>query len=451
MCKTLIFLLLLTLCSVTVAQTESALATSSLRSFTSADLSPDVGLAWSSRDKSYAAAREQLLSQMVSQTLFDLQAKAANTTPAKLIEQQKSGVADPSETEIKNVYDANLQALGNKPLDQVRNEIVRYLRQDPESRLIKQYADELALKYKVAYQHDVNAANLKPTDVLFTVDSRVVIDQEFEAKFKLALYDVKADLADAVHDDLEDSIFNALITAEAAALKIDEQAFIKRETIDKLKAATDNQRRDLTEQLRSRLFTKYKVKILVEPPPPIAQKISADDDPARGPANAPVTVIMFGDFQCPVCGRMYPILQQVIAEFPGRVRFVERDFPLEEIHEHAFRSALAAAAANAQGKFFEYTDLLYKNQDSLDDISLKQYALQAGLNVQKFEIDLNSEKTAAEVRKDMADGEAYGVNGTPTIFVNGVMVRRLSAEAFRDAIQNALRRPTTSPVSVRRS
>jgi protein-disulfide isomerase len=452
MSKTLIFIILLAAFAYPApAQTGDLLATSSLRAFTSADLSPDVSSAWASRDKRYAAARDQLFSQFVTETLLEAEAKSSNTTTAKLIDLQKSKVADPTENQIKAVYDANAAALGNKPLEQVRSEIVRFLRQDPESRLIKQYADELALKYKVGYQTDVNAANLKPTDVLFTIGGKPVTDQQFESRFKLSLYDAKADLADVVHDDIEDSVLNALISAESATLKIDEQMYIDQEINNKIKNPTDDQKRELVDQLRARLFAKYKVKILVEPPP-IVQKISADDDPARGPANAPVMVIMFGDFQCPVCGKVYPILQQVIAEFPGRVRFVERDFPLEEIHQHAFRAALAAQAANLQGKFFEYSELLYKNQDALDDGSLKKYAAAVGLNVQKFEIDLNSEKTAAEVRKDMSDGDAYGVTGTPTIFVNGVSVRRLDAEAFRDAIRKALRSPANAPTrSVRRS
>jgi protein-disulfide isomerase len=147
---------------------------------------------------------------------------------------------------------------------------------------------------------------------------------------------------------------------------------------------------------------------------------------------------MFGDFQCSACSQTHPVLQKVMAEFPGKVRFVSRDFPLESIHENAFRAALAASAANAQGKFFEYGEVLYKNQAALDDASLKKYAAQVGLNVRQFELDFASEKTAAEVRKDIAEGVTYGVNGTPTIFVNGVMVRKLNAEDFREAIRNAL-------------
>ena len=142
------------------------------------------------------------------------------------------------------------------------------------------------------------------------------------------------------------------------------------------------------------------------------------------------------------------MLKKVLDEFPGKIRFVVRDFPLVAIHEHAFDAAKAASAANAQGKFFDYIDILYTHQDALDLESLKKYAAQLGLNARQFELDFNAEKTTAEIKKDMADGQSYGVGGTPTIYVNGVKVRQLTAGAFRDAITTALARGQR-PVAVR--
>jgi protein-disulfide isomerase len=211
-----------------------------------------------------------------------------------------------------------------------------------------------------------------------------------------------------------------------------------------MRAFSDDERADLENNLKRRLFTKYNVKIAISFPPPIVQAISVDDDPWQGPVSAPVTIVMFGDFQCSACARTAPMLKKAISEFPGKVRFVARDFPLENIHKNAFAAALAAGAANAQGKFFEYSDLLYRNQDALDVASLRKYAEQIGLNVKQFEIDFSAAKTAAEVRKDMADGRSYGVGGTPTIFVNGIKVRRLSTEDFREAIENALAAPAAN-------
>jgi len=149
--------------------------------------------------------------------------------------------------------------------------------------------------------------------------------------------------------------------------------------------------------------------------------------------------VMFADFQCSACSATEPVLKKVLAEYPGKIRYVMRDFPLETIHANAFNAALAAYAAEQQGKFFEYGDILFTHQDALEVESLKKYAAKVGLNVQQFTVDFNSEKAKAEVRHDIADGTSYGISGTPTIFVNGVKVRRLSADDFREAIDNALK------------
>jgi protein-disulfide isomerase len=152
---------------------------------------------------------------------------------------------------------------------------------------------------------------------------------------------------------------------------------------------------------------------------------------------------MFSDFECSACSATHPVLKKVLTAYPENVRLVVRDFPLESVHPNAFKAALAANAARAQGKFFEYIEILYSNQQSLDDTSLKKYAGELGLNLKQFELDLASEKAAAEIRKDMADGTRFGARGTPTIFVNGVRVHHISSESLRRAIDRALGRATS--------
>ena len=445
--RSLITLCLLVVCA--AAQQPETIATSSLKAYTAADLPTEARTAWEQRDRSFAQAREQLLSHYVTDVVVGLEAASLGTTSAKLIDRQRKKIPDPSEAQIQAIYQANQQALENKPINDVRPTIIRYLRREPEEMQLKSYAEELAAKYKISYQNDINAPGLKPTDILFTAGGKAITVQDFENKYRMAEYDAKASLIDDINDVLTGMIMTNLIDAEAAALKLDAQTYIAREVTDKLKQSTDDEKAALESALKNRLFAKYKVKFLLTPPTPIVQQISVDDDPAKGPANAPVTVVMFGDFQCSACSRTHPILQKVIAEFPGKIHFVARDFPLETIHENAYRAALAANAANAQGKFWEYGELLYHNQDTLDDASLKKYAMQLGLNVRQFEIDFTSEKAAAEVRKDVDDGISYGVTGTPSIFVNGVMVRRLTEEDIRETIQNALK--TSSPAAVRQS
>ena len=196
----------------------------------------------------------------------------------------------------------------------------------------------------------------------------------------------------------------------------------------------DQQRleKDLSTRLRKSADIKW---LITEPPQPV-QNISVDDDPARGDANAPVTIVEFTDFQCPACGAMHPVLEEVLKSYGNKVRFVVRDFPLVQ-HENAAKAAEAADAANAQGKFFEYTDILFNNQKALDVASLKKYASQIGLNRARFDAELDKGIYAAEIKHDIEDGEIYGVGSTPTIFINGVKLKTLSADDLRAAIDKA--------------
>ena len=153
-------------------------------------------------------------------------------------------------------------------------------------------------------------------------------------------------------------------------------------------------------------------------------KVSADDDPAKGLKNAPVTIIEFSDFQCPYCARFFeqtlPLLEKnYIAT--GKARIVYRDFPLG-FHENAEKAAEAAECADEQGKFWEYHDKIFENQDAIGVSNLKQYAETLGLNMEKFNGCLDSGKMASEVKEDLKDGTKYGVTGTPSFFINGINI-----------------------------
>jgi protein-disulfide isomerase len=167
------------------------------------------------------------------------------------------------------------------------------------------------------------------------------------------------------------------------------------------------------------------------------QVVSVDDDPSMGPATAPVTIVAFTDFQCPACAAMHPIVEEVVKSYGNKVRLVMRDFPLQ-IHANARKAAEAANAAHAQGKFFEYAALLFQRQNSLDPESLKKYATELGLDRARFDSTLDKGTYATEVQHDLVDGETYGVDQTPTIFVNGVVLGTLSREALRAAIDRVL-------------
>jgi len=143
---------------------------------------------------------------------------------------------------------------------------------------------------------------------------------------------------------------------------------------------------------------------------------------------------------------MHPVLDEVLKSYGNKVRFVVRDLPLQQ-HEWARKAAEAANAANAQGKFFEYTALLFQRQKALDIPSLKKYASELGLNRVKFDSELDKGVYAAEVKHDMDDAEIYGISSTPSIFINGVLLRTLSADALREAIDRAAAAAKNSPAA----
>jgi protein-disulfide isomerase len=147
--------------------------------------------------------------------------------------------------------------------------------------------------------------------------------------------------------------------------------------------------------------------------------VDADRDHTQGPADAPVTLVEYGDFQCPYCGRAYPIVKEVQARMGDRLRFVFRNFPITTSHKYAEQAAEAAEAAGAQGKFWEMHDVLFENQPRLADDDLRGYAERVGLDLDRFDADLAEHTYAERVRDDFMGGVRSGVNGTPTYYING--------------------------------
>jgi protein-disulfide isomerase len=140
--------------------------------------------------------------------------------------------------------------------------------------------------------------------------------------------------------------------------------------------------------------------------------------PSRGPKNAPLTVVLFSDFQCPFCGRVEPSLTELEKAYPGKVRVVWKNFPLS-FHSNAKPAAEAAMAANEQGKFWEMHDKIFANQQNLDAASLEKYAKEIGLDLAKFKAAVDSHKFAAQIEADTKQGSSLGVQGTPASFLNG--------------------------------
>jgi protein-disulfide isomerase len=168
--------------------------------------------------------------------------------------------------------------------------------------------------------------------------------------------------------------------------------------------------------------------------------VSVDDDPAWGPVDASVVIVEFSDFQCPYCERFhretYPRLR---AAYEGKIRFVFRDLPLTQIHPDAMLAALAAECANEQDAFWDYHDVLFANQDDLSRDALGRYAGELELDMTRFNTCLDSERYQDEVSADMQDAAGYGIQGTPTFFINGrPLVGSQPFEVFAAAIDKAL-------------
>jgi len=142
-------------------------------------------------------------------------------------------------------------------------------------------------------------------------------------------------------------------------------------------------------------------------------------DHIRGNNNAPIELIEYGDFQCLYCGQAYLIIKNIQKKLGKNLKFVFRHFPLEEIHPNALHAAIAVETAAIHGKFWEMHDILFENQDNLDDSHIIRYAEKIGLNLKVFEKEFGSQSTIDKVEYDIGSGNRSCIQKTPTFFING--------------------------------
>ncbi len=168
--------------------------------------------------------------------------------------------------------------------------------------------------------------------------------------------------------------------------------------------------------------------------------VSVDDDPARGPEDAPVTIIQFADYQCPYCGRAQDTVHKVLQTYGDKVRFVYRDFPLS-FHDRAVAAAVAANCAEPQGKYWEMNEAIMAKQSALQEDDLVGYAKQVGLDLDKWNACRKDPAVVAEILKDQDDGSEAGVDGTPAFFINGILLSGAQPfSAFQEIIDRELAR-----------
>ena len=197
-------------------------------------------------------------------------------------------------------------------------------------------------------------------------------------------------------------------------------------------------RQDFVDSLRSQAT----VVMRLERPPVIRLDVPTDGAPARGSADALVTLVEFSDYQCPFCKRAQATVKQILDRYPGKIRHVYRDFPIDSLHPQARSASEAARCAHDQGKFWDYHDLLFTNAPRAGSDDLRRYAKQVGLDVPDFERCLTAGTHRAAVQRDVDEAARLGLTGTPGFFINGrPLPGAQPLEAFVRLIEEELARP----------
>ena len=438
------------------------------RTITSSEFEPAARESIESVDRKIAESREDLLDLQINTLSLQAEARKRGITTERLYATEVSSkLVQPTPAEIKKFIDEHPNELSGIPAAAAASQVATFMLNEREEKLSEQFVQRLEKIYPVVRLVDINTPNLKDDVVVATVGGQPVKAGMISERLKPIAYRLRMTAYETARQKAEALIDDELVVAEAQKRGIGPEQILRTEITEKTKQPTDAEIRKfyddnkarinnefeqvkyqiasyLQEQNKQRLETELSARLrkgadirwlVTEPQQPV-QAVSTDDDPSRGDVNAPVTVVEFTDFQCPSCALMYPVLEEVLKPYGNSVRLVVRDFPLS-MHENALKAAEAANAANAQGKFFEYIALLYQRQKALDTPSLKKYASEIGLNRQKFDAALDSGTYEGEIKRDITDGEIYGVTSTPTIFVNGVMLRVLSADGLRQAIDRA--------------
>ncbi|MDA8020056.1 MAG: thioredoxin domain-containing protein [Thermoanaerobaculia bacterium] len=191
----------------------------------------------------------------------------------------------------------------------------------------------------------------------------------------------------------------------------------KAQVSDQIRTYLENENRARARAAKvAQLQEKYGAEVLLEP---MRFDLHLEDAPSYGPSDAAVTLVEYGDFECPPCGRLHGELKKLKAEYGDRVRFVFEHFPLESIHPNARAASRAAFCAGEQGEFWGMHDALFENQRSLNEATYLAHAAELGLDRDAFAGCLASDEANAAVDRDLADGRGVGVGGTPSLFVNG--------------------------------
>lgn len=435
------------------------------------DIKETTGATVTQLQQQVVEARKRELDLMINSKLLAFEAKKRGTTTMKLLEQEVvAKVKRPTPGEAQVFYDQNKTQIKGEFKD-LSEEIISYLFEQKQQQEAKRFAESLRASSEVKL--NVSEATPPATQadrarVFATIKGESITSGDVETALLPLIFAVQEQVYQLRKEQLELSINDLLLNQEAAKRKITSRALLEAEV--KPKPVTEQQMQLFYDQNKERVsgdFTQTKDAIrqylekletrqaerafveklrtgatiqtfLIEPASPVFS-ISTADQPSMGNAQAPVTVVMFTDFQCPSCAAIHPSLERLVKESGDKVRLVTRDFPLSQ-HPEAFKAAEAAEVAREQGKYWEYVHILLRNQSALGVDKLKSYATELALDRARFDSALDSGKFTEAVQRDVEEGIKLGINGTPTVFINGRRITMKGYEALKADVEAALKR-----------
>jgi protein-disulfide isomerase len=417
-------------------------------------------------------ARKRQLEIEVNSRLLQAEALRLGITTDALIEREVAQkTKEPTEADAQAFYEQNKSRIQGEFRD-LKEQIISYIRSQWQEQEAKKLADRLRLRTPVK----ILVENATPPEteadrarVFATVNGKRVTSGDVEDALKPLIFSIQEQVYALRKEALDTRVNDLLLEGEAKKKNITAAALFESEVKSRVKPVTEEDARKLYEENKSRVQGTFEqlrpqvfeylqsqaqgkaaeeyaeqlrkganLQVFLKAPEPPLFDIAIDDRPWKGGANAPVTIVEFTDFECPSCGATQPVLEEIAQEFGDKVKLVVRNFPLVQ-HAHAFKAAEASEAAREQGKYWEYTALLFSNQKALEVDKLKEYATRLGLDRKKFDSALDSGRFSPKVKRDMADGEKIGVGSTPSVFINGRRARERTKEGLKAAIEAAIK------------